>query len=140
MYMKYGKVVFGEKDTFGLNYTLRPIIYAGLIKFKETLEKRDKEGKVYGVPLFEVDQDIDEASKKWFETIEKMCYAFNENSEPDIVKYNIGFDFLMDEGIGTISVKDQEAYNQYTKDIEIHEQKVKEGLELFAKYYDALWW
>lgn len=104
-HMKYGKVVFGEKDTFGLNYTLRPIIHAGLVKFKETLEKRDKTGKSYGVPLFDTDQDIDEAAKKWFEILEKMCYAFDQNAEPDVVKYNIGFNFLMAEGIGTISVK-----------------------------------
>jgi hypothetical protein len=39
-----------------------------------------------------------------------------------------------------INVLDQEVYNKHEADDKEHRKKVQEGLDLFAKYYKALWW
>jgi hypothetical protein len=36
--------------------------------------------------------------------------------------------------------KDEQAYKAYRDECDKHYQRVERGRELFAKYYDALWW
>lgn len=142
MYMKYGKVIFGYKDTFGLNYTLRPIIQAGLVKFKENLEIRYEKGACFGIPFLTENEDIDESTLKWFAMLDKMIYAFDDKAEPDSSKYN--FDLTWGEpnerGGRTVSIRNQAEADRYHKDCKEHEDRVKEGLRLFAEYFDQLWW
>ena len=141
MHMKYGKVVFGHKDVFELSYTLRPIIHAGLVKFKDTLVSREEKGAAFGVPIFEEIEGghMEESLKYWFEILDKMIYAFDEKTAPDIMKYDIGFpkDIL---DIGKVPVTNPEGLDKYWEDCLTHRQKVDEGLRLFAKHYEDLWW
>ena len=40
----------GYKDTYSLDYSLSPIIFAALKKFHDVLEERHKSGKCMGIP------------------------------------------------------------------------------------------
>lgn len=128
-----GKWQFGYKDTYSLDMTLSPIIYAGLSKFHEVLEKRNKENGCIGIPneymKNESEWVTDSDVQDWLDDIKKMMYAF-ENKEPDIDKYD--FKTLMipvSDGEGyTLQSTNIEERDRYHADCKIHEEKVQEGL------------
>ena len=147
-----GKWQFGYRDTYSLDHTLSPIIYAGLSKFHEVLEKRNKEGGCLGVPIdycANPDVDVtDQEVQNWLDDIKKMMYAF-ENKEPDMRNYNFSLDVvpvpggIAKEGCSvpyTIECDNQEEKARYYADLDVHEKKVQEGLNLFANKYKSLWW
>lgn len=132
------------KDTWSLDATLSPIIAAGLRKFLE--QGADK----LGIPdAFYKECDLDEGSRQWIASIEKMLYAF-EQEEPDINNYDFDFQFVDDEGNKskfpeacvpyTMQTTNPEEKARYDKHMEVHEQLRQEGLDLFAKYFKNLWW
>lgn len=135
-----GKPVFSYKDTYSLDRVLSPIILAGLVKFRDTLKDRDINGKVYGVPIFDDNYDDELQSDKWFEILDNMIFAFDDKNEPNISSYKIGFKLLSDKSEGFCSVSNQEGYDRYHKDMEDWNKKKQEGLALFAKHYNNLWW
>lgn len=147
-----GKWQFGFKDTYSLDSVLSPIIYAGLSKFHDVLEKRNKEGGCIGVPndymrdpeAWITDSDVQD----WLDDIKKMMYAF-ENKEPDISLYDFHMNMIPVEGgvakEGMLVPYNIESTNEaeterYTADCKIHSEKVQEGLDLFSKHYTKLWW
>ncbi len=154
MKFKYGKVVFGHKDTYSAEPVLSDIVADWLQKFRDTLyENQDKD--CIGCPhRILVDYLVDKSGytndevkaglNKWLELIDEMIYAFR-NVEPD---YTGGW--IEGEGHGEeteegmfqwrILPKDEQAYKAYQDECDKHYQQVKHGRELFAKYYDDLWW
>lgn len=111
--------VASYKDTFSLDYTLSPIIYAALVKFKEQSDKA-----MFGVPwpiikdIFGnredgqyTDEELQTAHDAWITIIDKMIFAFH----PDVLES---------------APLDDIAYWD----------KVNEGHTLFGKYYRNLWW
>lgn len=142
MRMHKGKPVFSYKDTYSLDDVLSTIILAGLVKFRDTLKERDLNGKAYGVPIFDDNYEGEPQSDKWFEILDKIIFAFNDKNEPDVSSYKIGFKLLSEKsgGFCSISVSNQDGYDQYYKDMEDWDKKKQEGLDLFAKHYNNLWW
>jgi hypothetical protein len=141
MRLKGKQPIFNTRDTLSLDCTLDPIIAEGLKKFKEVI----KTAEFAGYPIeFELDND-DEAFENWLATIDKMIYAFDAN-EPEIPETNylemVSSDEPDENGYFPveINVLDQEVYNKHEADDKEHRKKVQEGLDLFAKYYKALWW
>lgn len=147
-----GKWQFGYKDTYSLDMTLSPIIYAGLSKFHEVLEKRNREGGCLGVPseyCAYPDADVTEQeAQNWLDDIKKMMYAF-ENKEPDMEAYNFTLSMVpvpggvAKEGCSipyTIECGNEEEKARYYADLNEHEKKVQEGLNLFAAKFKSLWW
>ena len=153
MYIKHGKPVFTYKDTFSLDETLSPIICEALKKFKKTLLERDAEGKCLGVPIDFYPEDKVEYSREdsekaftaWVDTLDKMIYAFDDN-EPDIAEYD--FEFITnnsepdEKGLVTMNIhaSNEDEYSRYKEDQKAHQEYVEEGLDLFAKFYQNLWW
>lgn len=135
-----GKPVFSCKDTYSLDNTLSTIILAGLVKFRDTLKERDINGKVYGVPIFDDNYEDEPQSDKWFEILDKIIFAFDDKNEPEVSSYKIGFKLSSDKSKGFCSVSNQEGYDKYRKDMEDWDKKKQEGLDLFAKHYNSLWW
>ena len=151
--MKGKKVIMSYKDTYNMDTVLNPVIAAWLKKFIEV--KHSDKARLFGVPtgalahhgLISEDRPIEDADKVWDEVLEKMLYAFDDN-EPNITKYDFDFDFVptsVDPEYGqcyTMQLKPgTEAENErYDRDMKEHEAKVKEGRELFFKFYDNLWW
>lgn len=146
MRMKYGKVVFGYRDTFDMDATLKPIIHDAIVKFRDTLVERNNKGLVVGVPILKSCSDVQLMEygsadfDGWINTLNKIIYSFGSN-EPNIMKYDVDFQFEdIENNRKTTSVNNEVAYEQFKEDCKIHEEKVKEGLNLFAEYYQSLWW
>ena len=152
--MRYskGRWQASYKDTFSLDQTLSPIIYAGLSKFHSVLEQKNREGKCLGVPseyCTNPDIDItDQEVQDWLDDIKKMMYAF-ENKEPDMSLYDFKLTMvpvpggIAKEGMGvpyTIECDNEEEKARYYADCDEHERLVQEGLDLFAKQWKSLWW
>lgn len=147
-----GKWKFGYKDTYSLDCTLSPIIYAGLQRFHEVLSKRNKEGGCIGVPSeYCANPDVgvtDQEVQNWLDDIKKMMYAF-ENKEPDMSNYNFSLNIVpVPGGVAkgncsapyTIECDNLEEKDRFNADLSVHEQKVQEGLNLFSQKFKSLWW
>ena len=153
MRFKGKKIVISRKDTWSLDCILSPILAAGLKKFKEVVSEPDT---CAGCPQgfcdeyitdetlgYLTDEGYTEAIKKWHEALDKMIYAF-DSKEPEIpdgifrdeVVPMIGSDITEVK----IHITNQGLYDEYKRDIEEWEKRVKEGRELFSKHYSSLWW
>lgn len=157
MRLKGKKPIFDQKDTFSLDQTLNPIIAAGLKRFLDEIKDHDghddDEGNSFGIPAKFVEPNPQENNyevtlgkgrDEWFSVLEKMIYAF-DSIEPDLPNDTlemVGEQNPNEQGYYpmTINVLDQNAYDIHRKEIFEHEQKVAEGLSLFAKHYNDLWW
>ena len=147
-----GKPKFAYHDSFDAQSTLSPIIAAWIRNFLETLRKVDTKDGAMGIPNSVCkelckgddldDEKLEEAKQVWFTILEKMLYAFEDeapeyNGEIHITKKS------RDEFgnvVGAIQISDEQEWEQHKKDLKAHADKVQEGLDLFAKYYDDLWW
>lgn len=143
MHKSKGKWVASRKDVWDLDYTLSPIILAGLAKFKETVIN----SKYSGVPsLFVKGEDVtDEEVKEWHDAIDKMIYAFDKDNMPDIQDYNFKINLEHGEKANGstqifLNCDNEEEKQRYYKDLEDHQKKCEEGRMLFAKYYENLWY
>ena len=138
-----GKWVASRKDIWDLDYTLSPIICAGLVKFKETIIN----SKYSGVPSsFVKGEDVtDEEVKEWHNAIDSMIYAFDKDNIPNIQDYNFKINLEYGEKANGftqifLNCDNEEEKQRYYKDLEDHQKKCEEGRMLFAKYYENLWY
>ncbi len=140
------------RDTFSLDTTLSPIIYAGLKRFHDVLEQKNREGKCLGIPneymKNESEWVTDSDVQNWLDDIKKMMYAF-ENKGPDMSLYDFSLEMVPVEGEVaregfsvpyTIECGNLEEKSRYYADCDEHERLVREGLNLFSKMYSSLWW
>jgi len=139
------------KDTWSLDYCLSPIILAGLKKFREVITA-DKHNK--GIPASYItwdgdgrEEEHDKAFDMFVSDIDKMIYAFDPNSKPDMNDYSFSFVEGPHHGEkeGACRLYDMFPSNavEYSKLLEDegeHERAVQEGLALFSKLYHNLWW
>ena len=135
MRLRGKKPIFNIKDTWSLDSTLSPIIAGALKKFKE-VSTMPKHKDWFGTPSSLCEGlTHEESTLLWAEIIDKMIYAF-DSEEPEIP-----------DGIYTMELfgkevsKEVEDKREEFRQVEIkHYNKVSEGLELFGKYYQNLWW
>lgn len=123
------KVKIHEYDTWSLDHTLSYIIYPLLVKFKEMEQHSfafvDDEDVPEHLKLRDVyDEERDIA--KWQYTVDEMIYSFKTLSE-DVWdnKY--------------YSENDDGTYNFDKEGYDIENNRINNGLRLFAKYYRHLW-
>ena len=147
MRMRGKKPIFSRKDTWDLGHTLSPIIAAGLKKFKEVVREPDT---CAGCPFDFVpnrvdvsDEELREGIVKWHEVLDKMIYAF-DRKEPEIPDGVFSDESVPIEGSDLTGVRvhidNQELYDEYKRDMEEWDRKVKEGRGLFSQHYSSLWW
>lgn len=135
-------------DTWNLDHTFSLIAIPLLEKYKEDVLKDrfipSGNGNVHYLP--DDDDEAEEKNNEWIEIIDKMIYAFKGVVDnPDfIVDYDSisheeakekGYDLIDVEDLGldiTPFYVDREAQR-------IHDSRVREGLELFGKYFQHLW-
>lgn len=138
-----GKWVASKRDVWSLDYTLNPIIYAALVKFKEELLKCS----FSGVPadLCIDDNCTDESVVAWHQVLDKMIYSFDESKQPDIKDYDFKINWEKiptgREGYTRIvtSCTNDEERDRYHNDCREHAEQCQLGRELFARYYKNLW-
>lgn len=160
------KVKIDPWDTWSLDTTLAPIIFSALLQLKNNklgvpTEFADVGGdgssRQYAFDFYDESYSdaFDVGLSKWKEALDKMIWAF----------YQVAFDNYSSKyhhGEMEIDWKelDETTYNPFTKKNEklyemvdmnpgdhwydqvgqeLHEKRIQEGLELFGKYYRALW-
>jgi hypothetical protein len=128
--LKYA-VQIDKFDTWSLDVALAPVIMAALIAYKEScdlcpaefanlagsLENRQQSFEFY---IWSDDEIESRSMKAWIETVDKMIWSFEQIS----------------------SYWDEKYYKRDPFDIvghELHDARIQEGLDLFAKYYRAFW-
>ena len=119
LYPKKGKrierVKINRHDTYSLCDTLALVIYPALKKFREI--------GIIGCPgSLAEGKTVEEGCKEWGEMIDKMIFSFqeianNNKNQPPLTRT-------------------EEQKNNYLA----YHKKIQEGLNLFAKYYQNLWW
>lgn len=140
MRMRGKKPIFSYRDTYDMGRTLSPIICEGLKKFKATVEKSNVAG-VPGLLIqdlgFELggDYDFEYTRSVWMDYLDKMIYAFDYNEEPTLEDF--GVDYSWDDS--GIRCNNPEGSKQYDLAYEQWYGRKIEGLGLFAKYFDSLW-
>ena len=150
MYIKHGKPVFSYRDTFSMDMTLSPIIYAGVKKFRDVLLERNAEGKCLGVPSglcdsYE-DTDVDAALEKWIGILDKIIYSFDPYSQPDIEDYKFDIKWHnkgnTEDGntIVETEIVNEGEWRRYHKDLEEWEEACKEGRMLLMTHWNDMWW
>lgn len=142
-----GQWQVGYKDTFSLDCSLSPIIYAALKKFHDVLEERHNSGKCMGIPSEYMKNEEEWVTysdiQDWLDDIKKMMYAFDLKAEPNIRDYNFNYPNMFkpeNNGVCDFTCSNPEGRDAYRKAMKEHDIKVKEGLKLFGEKYQDLWW
>lgn len=153
-------------DTYSLDHTLALIILPALIQLKETKHGVPGEfAEVGGEDYSHQDsfdfykethsESFEEKCKKWDEILDKMIWSFQQIALEDVDdKYYHGvalFDWIKTDVKypNPISGQMEETYQMVDKNPNdhwydsvghrLHEERIREGLELFGKYYRDLW-
>lgn len=153
-------------DTWSFDHTLAHIIYPALLQLKATKQGipneivRDVGGEEYAEQdSFDFYKEShasawNEAAKKWDEILDKMIWAFYQLTIDYNDKYHHGkgeYDFVETKKLypNPITGKMEKTYQMVDKNPDahwydaegcmLHDERIQEGLELFGKYYRALW-
>lgn len=153
-------------DTWNADHTLSIIILPMLIQLKESKQGIPNNFAMVGGEDY-LDQEsfefykethsesFDQRVKEWQEVLDKMIWSFQQIALEDYdEKYHHGkadYDFVKSDKQfpNPITGKMEDTYqmvdknpNDHWYDVEghqLHEERIQEGLELFGKYFRALW-
>lgn len=153
-------------DTYSLDHTLAKIIFPALIQLKHTKHGVPNDFAMVGGEDyldqqcfdFYKDEDgslFDQRCKAWDEALDKMIWSFQQLCEDEYdSKYHHGtpkYDWVESDKLypNPISGKMEPTYQMVDKNPDehwydhvghlLHEERIQEGLDLFGKYYRALW-
>ena len=154
-------------DTYSLDHTLAYIIYPALLQLKETKHgvPNDFVMEVGGEDYSQQDSfdfykethndAFDEACKQWDIVLDKMIWSFSQLITEDYSsQYHHGvseWDFVESDKQypNPITGKLEPTYQMVDRDPtshwfdsegqQLHDERIQEGLDLFGKYYRALW-
>jgi hypothetical protein len=153
-------------DTWSLDHTLALIILPALIQLKHTKHgvpsdfvddtAQDYHSQtVFDFMLEDKDDVFQKGCDKWEETLDKMIWSFQQIALEDYDdKYHhgemkMGWEDTKKNYTNSATGKTETTYrlidlnpgeHWYDSDgHQLHEQRIQEGLELFGKYYRALW-
>lgn len=135
MEIKDEKLTFEERDVLDCT-TLGEIIAEWVRTFKQVHENHPFKGVPnHYLPegVFNVDEQmVEEGEKQYHRDLAKIIFAF-DNDEPEIADDVLK---LIDD---KIQVVDYSAWRAYDSEVEEHERKVQEGLDLFGTLYGTMW-
>ena len=145
MCIKHGVPVFSQRDLYSLDYQLKDILCHALKRLREASEHRE------GVPMSVLpdlpvgvyshsEEQLEEGHKKYLEVLDKMIYAFDRLTEPQMDDYNFDFRWKHYDGrrIG-FECTDVEEFKRYKDDLSDWQEKCLEGRLLFAEHFDSLY-
>ena len=159
-------VEIDDYDTWSLDHTLANIILPALIHLKETKQGVPSEFAQVGGEDYS-DQEsfdfykesypeaFDKKSKEWDDILDKMIWSFEQLALEDYSEqYHHGdakYDWIKSDQkvFNPITGRNEDTYQMVDKNpdehwydakgLELHEERIQEGLELFGKYYRSLW-
>ena len=153
-------------DTWGLDHTLATVIYPALIQLKQTKQGIPNDFVDVGGEEYSTQQSFDfyieshdeawnEGAKRWDETLDKMIWSFQQIAFEDYGdKYHHGkiktdWEKSTNQFLNPITGKMEDTFTMIDKNPDehwydaeghqLHEERVQEGLDLFGKYFRALW-
>lgn len=153
-------------DTWNMDHTLALIILPMLIQLKETKHGIPNDfatvgGENYHEQLsFDFyaeshDDSFSDGCRRWEEALDKMIWSFQQIAIDDYDSLyhhgNIDFDFVATDKLypNPVTGKMEKTYQMVDKNPnnhwydhvghKLHEERIQEGLDLFSKYYRALW-
>ena len=160
------QVRIDNSDCWSLDHTLAKIIYPALLHLKEIKQGIPNDIADVGGENF-VDQDcfdfyeeshseaFNRSCEKWDEILDKMIWSFQQLTLEDYSQqYHHGkpeYEFVETEKLynNPITGKLERTYSMVDKNPsehwydsvghQLHEERIQEGLDLFAKYYRSLW-
>ena len=157
MYVKIGKpgdkrykevIRIDEWDTWSMDRTLSPIILPMLIQLKETMHGVPCSMPAYDEdPWGDSDETFEKAEVQWNEILDKMIWSFTQLCQDDdgedqfwSVHPELDLDdYPEDEGKDAVPVRWKVPGEVDFDALKAHRERIKEGLELFGKYYQSLW-
>lgn len=134
MYINKKGLQFSNRDAWNVDMTLNPIISKCIRKY---MEKKDND--YFGTPM-----GI-ETPEEWLVILEKICYAF-ESTEPEmpdgVLELRRALKSVSDDDYSSIEtcVLNQELYDSVIQETKEWQAKKEEGRQLFAKWYEGMWW
>jgi hypothetical protein len=159
------KVVINDYDTWSLDYTLALIILPALLQLRQSKSGTPGEfmldisgdpnavQRSFDFHIETYNETVDKAHEKWENILDKMIWSFYQLVRDDYAKqYHHGkmeLSFEPIEMTNPVTGKtetmqqmidknpDEHWYDHVGHDL--HVERVQEGLELFGKYYKALW-
>lgn len=151
-------------DTWGLDHTLSYIIYPALLQLKATKHGVPGEFAMVGGEDYLEQLSFDfykeshsdsfnEKIKEWDEVLDKMIWSFQQILTDDWESLYYHGDQTIDwipnkdKFLDPVTGKMEESYTMKHKEdyffdaegMKVHQKRIQEGLELFGKYYQALW-
>ena len=154
-------------DTWNMDHTLAIIVYPMLLQLKATKHGTPSElvadvggeeyAEQYSFDFYkETHNDaFDEATKRWDEILDKMIWSFEQLA---MIEYDSQYfhgtrdwDFVKTnkQYPNPVTGKVEPTYQMVDKNpkshwfdadgLQLHEDRIQEGLDLFAKYYRSLW-
>lgn len=143
-------------DTWNLDHTLSLIILPALLQLKATKHGvpsdfantgGDNTDTQYSFDFYSetADEAFNEKVKQWDTVLDKMIWSFQQLSvAPDYEeKYFHGKSDISfaPSGNGNYTLVDKNPGNHWYDHVghTLHEKRIQEGIDLFAKYYRALW-
>lgn len=153
-------------DTWNLDHTLALIILPALIQLKHTKHGIPSDFAEVGGEDYQsqdsfdfykenTNQYFEQRCKEWEEVLDKMIWSFQQLALEDYDdQYHHGkaeYDFVKTDKTfpNPITGKVEDTYQMVDKNPDkhwydhvghqLHEERIQEGLELFGKYYRALW-
>lgn len=145
-------------DTWNLDATLAKIIYPMLVQLRDNMHGVPNDfanvggedhslQQAFDFYTETVDDSFKQGVEKWKDCIDKMIWSFNQIAYHDYDSlYHHGipnYDWQPDNSSGKKMFKlvdrnpDEHWYDYVGH--QLHEEKIQEGLNLFAKYYRNLW-
>lgn len=160
-------VQIDKYDTWNLDHTLAKIIYPALIQLRDTKKGvpsdfvNDVGGEDYvNQESFDFykethNESWEIASKRWDEVLDKMIWSFEQLANQDYGdQYHHGraeYDWIKTDKLyaNPVTGNMEPTYQMVDKNPDdhwydhvghkMHEDRIQEGLELFGKYFRALW-
>ena len=149
------KIEIDRHDTWSMDHTLAWIILPLLLQLKETkhgfpsMVSSQYDNVQPGQMCFDfMYEDSPEAYledlKKWDDILDKMIWSFKQIVEDEYDQvYHHGKSELTTKkiGNGSVEVVDLNSNGHWYDHVghRLHEERIQEGLDLFAKYYRCLW-
>lgn len=160
------EVQIDDYDTWGFDHTIAHIIYPALLQLKATkhgipCDFVEFGGEEYSdqtsFDFYKEDHDkyFDEGVKKWEETLDKMIWSFEQVAKDNYDdKYHHGtpeydWEKTEEEYMNPFTGQKEKLFRMVDKNPGehwydsdghlMHEARIQEGLDLFAKYFRNLW-
>ena len=123
-----------EYDLWSMYHTISLILVPLFKKYKEKAPHT-----IPSIFLEEANNSIELSEKIWSEALDKIIWSFEEianfnQNEPDF-KGNFEFSPQFKMAGAT-----EEEYINWKLEVKLYEEKIQEGLDLFAKYFRSFWY